>query len=120
MSTFLVNVVAVNPQQEERLTSPIEAAVDSGAEISWFPASELRRAGIAPRREGVLAAATGQLITRPIGYAILRVDGYETIDEVVFGEPSDAVLLGVRTLERFGVTVDFIGHRLIARAHLSV
>lgn len=120
MSTFLINVIAVNPQQEERSTLPMEAIVDSGAEISWFPANELRGAGILPRREGKLATATGQVITRPIGYAILRVDGYETIDEVVFGEPSDAVLLGVRSLEGFGVTVDFIGHRLIARTHLAV
>lgn len=120
MSTFLVNVVAVNPQEEERLTGPIEAVVDSGAEITWLPADALAQAGISPRRHGRLVTATGQMITRPIGYAILRVDNYETIDEVVFAEGSDAVLLGVRTLEGFGVNVDFIGHRLIARTHLAV
>jgi hypothetical protein len=45
---------------------------------------------------------------------ILRSEGYETNDEVVFAEPNDMVLLGVRTLEGFGVIVDNIGHRFVA------
>lgn len=120
MSTFLVSVVAVNPKEEERATAPIEAVVDSGAEISWLPADELKRAGMEPRSQGSFSTATGETVERPIGYAILRVDQFETIDYVVFGEAGDAVLLGVRTLEGFGVTVDFIGHRLIARTWLAV
>ena len=35
-------------------------------------------------------------------------------DEVVFAEPGDATLLGVRTLEGFGVTVDYMAHRFVA------
>ncbi len=42
-------------------------------------------------------------------------EGFQTIDEVVFAEPGDVTLLGVRTLEGFGVNVDYIGHRFIAR-----
>jgi len=51
-------------------------------------------------------------VTRDIGYAILAAEGFETTDEVVFGEPSDLILLGVRTLEGFSVTVDNVGHEL--------
>jgi hypothetical protein len=40
----------------------------------------------------------------------------QTADEVVFGESSDLVLLGVRTVEGFGVLVDNIGHRFVAQA----
>jgi hypothetical protein len=53
------------------------------------------------------------------GFAIIAAEGYETIDEVVFAEPSDTVHLGVRTLEGFGVAVDNIAHRLWRRRPLS-
>jgi hypothetical protein len=33
---------------------------------------------------------------------------------VVFAEPGDMTLLGVRTLEGFGVLVDSIAHRFVA------
>ena len=36
------------------------------------------------------------------------------MDEVVFAEPGDMTLLGVRTLEGFGVIVDNIAHRFVA------
>jgi hypothetical protein len=48
-------------------------------------------------------------------YVILAAEGYETADEVVFTEPADMILLGVRTLEGFGVAVDNIAHRFVAQ-----
>jgi hypothetical protein len=51
---------------------------------------------------------------RDTGYAIVSAEGFETVDEVVFAEPGDMTLLGVRTLEGFGVMVDNIGHRFVA------
>ncbi|MBI3276135.1 MAG: hypothetical protein HYZ66_00070, partial [Chlamydiae bacterium] len=44
----------------------------------------------------------------------------ETIDEVVFAEKGDMHLLGVRTLEGFGVMVDNIAHRFVATTTLAV
>lgn len=35
-------------------------------------------------------------------------------DEVVFAEPGEMTLLGVRTLEGFGVMVDNVAHRFVA------
>lgn len=63
--------------------------------------------------------ATKQAVERDVGYAILRANGYETADEVVFAEPGDLTLLGVRTLEGFGVTVDNIAHRFVATTTLA-
>ena len=78
-------------------------------------ADMLQAIGIAPLRDRAFKTATGQTVQRPVGCAILRAEGYETIDEVVLAEPGDAVLLGVRTLEGFGVNVDYIDHRFVAR-----
>src|SRR5262245_34128360 len=114
MSTFRVSVIARNPKAEEQSTTPVEALVDTGSELTWLPAEVLRAAGITPRRRRIFATATRQRIEREVGFAIVAAEGFETIDEVVFAEPSDMVLLGVRTIEGFGVAVDNIAHRFVA------
>jgi predicted aspartyl protease len=111
---FKVNVTARNPKQEERETQPVAALVDTGSELTWLPADVLKSVGITPRRRRVFTTPTQQKVEREVGYAILRAEGYETNDEVVFGEPGDLTLLGVRTLEGFGVMVDNIAHRFVA------
>ncbi len=118
MSMFKVNVVACNPQREESLTPAVEVLVDTGAELTWLPAELLARAGIKPRRKRTFQTATKQLIEREVGYAILRAEGFETTDEIVFAQPTDMNLLGVRTLEGFGVMVDNIAHRFVSTATL--
>jgi predicted aspartyl protease len=118
MSLFKVNIVACNPKREESVTPAIEVLVDAGAELTWLPAELLSNAGINPRRKRTFQTATKQVIEREVGYAILRAEGYETTDEVVFAEPSDLSQLGVRTLEGFGVMVDNIAHRFVATTTL--
>jgi predicted aspartyl protease len=118
MSLFRVNIIACNPKQEELVTPAIDVLVDTGAELTWLPAELLRNVGIAPRRKRTFQTATKQVIEREVGYAILRAEGYETTDEVVFAEPTDLSLLGVRTLEGFGVMVDNISHRFVATTTL--
>lgn len=114
MSLFRVNVTAVNPKDEAKATAPVDVLVDTGSELTWLPADSLKQADIVPTRNRSFRTATQELVTRPIGYAILRAEGFETIDEVVFAEPSDLSLLGVRTIEGFGVMVDNVGHRFVA------
>jgi predicted aspartyl protease len=107
-------VIARNPQHEERATPPVEALVDTGSELTWLPADLLESAGIAPRRKRIFSTATQQKVERDVGYAILSAEGFDTVDEVVFAQPGDMTLLGVRTLEGFGVMVDNVGHRFVA------
>ena len=114
MSVFRVNLVAANVADNSRVTPPVVALVDSGSELSWLPADVLQAIGVTQVRTRSFQTATGQTITRPVGYAILRAEGFETIDEVVLAEPGDATLLGVRTLEGFGVMVDYLGRRFVA------
>jgi predicted aspartyl protease len=89
--------------------------VDTGSEVSWILAGDLRQAGVHVVKKGQLfVMANGQQVTRSTGYAILRVDPFETVDEVVFALEGDLSLLGARTLEGFGATVDSRGRRLVA------
>lgn len=114
LGEFRVGIVARNPRQEDLATQPLEALVDTGSVLTWLPADVLVRVGITPRRKRIFASATRQKVEREAGYAIISAEGYETIDEVVFAEPGDLTLLGVRTLKGFGVTVDNIARRFIA------
>jgi predicted aspartyl protease len=118
MSLFRVNVVACNPQREDSVTPAVDVPVDTGAELTWLPAEILQKIGIHPRRKRTFQTSTKQLIERDVGYAILRAEGYETTDEVVFALPSDLSLVGVRTIEGFGVLVDNLAHRFVATTPL--
>lgn len=120
MSVFKVNVVAINPSDHERRTPPLEVLVDTGSELTWLPADALSQIGTVRVRKRNFQTATKQMVERDVGYAILRTEGFETIDEVVFAEPGDMNLLGVRTLEGFGVIVDNIAHRFLATTTLAV
>ncbi len=90
------------------------ALVDTGAELSWVPATILASLGIVPRKRVQFRMANGTAITRDIGFAIVHAGGTETNDEVVFGEPSDLVLLGARSLQGLNLRVDLVEQRLVA------
>ena len=116
MSTFTVNLTAINPKDEQRRTPPVEVMVDTGAHSSWLPRQMLLDAGIKPVEKAQFEMADKRIIERDLGYAILTAEGYTTIDEIVFAEDGDMNLLGVRTVEGFKVLIDNIGQRLIARS----
>ncbi|MBI5388143.1 MAG: hypothetical protein HZA90_26050 [Verrucomicrobia bacterium] len=114
MSMFKVSMVARNTKDESLVSPPTEVLVDTGSELTWLPKDLLAGIKVAPVRQRSFATATKQRVTRETGYAIVSAEGFETVDEVVFAEPGDMALLGVRTLEGFGVMVDNIAHRFVA------
>jgi len=119
VSTYFVNLVAVNPKREEIRSAPVRVLVDTGSELSWMPAEVLAKTGIQPRRKRLFQMADGRTMEREVGFCILESEGFVTNDEVVFAQPGDMHLLGVRTLEGFGVMVDALAHRLVATVTLA-
>jgi predicted aspartyl protease len=119
MSLFKINVVVIHPADLGKRAPPLAVLVDTGSELTWLPADVLAGIGIVPLRKRSFRTTTNQIIQRDVGYAILQAEGFETIDEVVFAEPGDMSLLGVRTLEGFGVMVDNLAHRLVATTTLA-
>jgi predicted aspartyl protease len=120
MGIFRINVTAVNAVDDKLKTEPVSMIVDTGAECTWFPNEVLRSIGVKPMKKIKFLTATTELVEREAGYAVLRADGFETIDEVVFGQANDAVLLGARAVEGFGVMVDNINKRFVAATRLVV
>jgi len=89
--------------------------VDTGSEHTWIPGATLEKLGIEREKKDVLfVMANGQKVSRSVGFAIIRLDKYFTVDEVVFAEKGDLLLLGARTLEGLNLTVDSRRKKLVA------
>ena len=80
--------------------------VDSGAVYSVVPRSTLRRLGIEPHSSRAFILADGTEIRRKMGNATFRVGKRTGTSTVIFGEPDDAALLGIVTLEELGFLLD--------------
>jgi len=89
--------------------------VDTGSENTWIPATKLEKIGVIREKKDLrFVMANGEVVTRNVGFAIVRLGRNFTIDEVVFAEPGDLNLLGARTLEGLNLTVDAIRKKLVA------
>jgi predicted aspartyl protease len=114
MGFFYTNCVIQNLANPRKQVQVKKVMIDSGSEYSWIPADELYRAGIQVRKKDLaFIMANGEHITRDVGHAIIQCNGFETVDEVVFGKPGDLRLLGAHTLEGFGAVVDARRKKLV-------
>ena len=115
MGTFHINCVVANHVDRRRSVRVSKLLVDTGSDYTWIPEATLRKIGVGEeKRDLAFVMANGQTITRNVGFAILRVDGRFTIDEVVFALKGDLPLLGARTLEGLNLRVDSKSKKLVA------
>jgi predicted aspartyl protease len=115
MGTFHLDAEIVNVRSPGRSARIPRLLVDTGSEYTWVPAAALGKAGIRVVKKDLrFVMANGQTITRAAGYAVIRAGGFETVDEVVFGQPGDLALLGARTIEGFGAMLDARRKKLVA------
>ena len=106
--------VEVEPREDsERRVRFSEVLVDTGSELSWFPASSLEEIGVRRSSHLRFRQATGTIVERWTGNAVVHAAGLSVADRVVFGEPGDLVLLGSRTLEGLNLMVDPVNRRLV-------
>ena len=115
MGTFHVGCKVENHRVPKKSAVVPKMLVDSGSDFTWLPENVLHRIGVEPVKKDLqIQMANGNIITRTVGYAILHVDKYQTIDEVVFAQPGDLLLLGARALEGMNVHVDPRRKKLVA------
>ncbi len=120
MGTFHINCTVANHVNRKRTTRVPKLLVDTGSDYTWIPESTLTRIGVKEEKKDLaFVMANGQTITRSAGFAIIRVDGNFTIDEVVFARKGDLTLLGARTLEGLNLRVDAKRKKLVAGGPLT-
>ena len=115
MGTFHTSCKIENHADRSRSVCIAKMLVDTGSEHTWAPEATLEKIGVKREKKDLhFVMANGEVVTRSVGFAILRVGKYFTIDEVVFAEPGDLLLLGARTLEGLNLTVDAARKKLVA------
>lgn len=80
--------------------------VDSGATYTVLPNHVWREIGIAPTRSVGFSLADGTTIERPVSECFIVLPQGQAHTPVVLGEPGDAALLGIVTLEILGLVLN--------------
>jgi predicted aspartyl protease len=119
MGTFTTSVQLRNVVERDRSAELGPFLVDTGSEYAWAPASILESLGIQREKKDLaFVMANGVQITRSVGFAIVEVAGTFTVDEVVFAEDGDLLLLGARSLKGLNLMVDSSRKKLVAAGPL--
>jgi len=121
MGTFHTQCKVENISNRAKSAVVSKLLVDTGSDYTWIPATTLEKLDINREKKDVpFVMANGQQITRSVGFAIIRMDKFFTVDEVVFAEKGDLAILGARTLEGLNLTVDSRRKQLVAAGpHLA-
>ena len=82
MGIFSVEIGLGGPQRDRWIT--VNALVDTGSTFTSAPASDLRALEIEPQMDGSFEFGHGETRQMDIGLAWVRVDGRETITQVMF------------------------------------
>ena len=121
MGTFHVGARVENVVERTKGATIPKLLVDTGSEYTWVPGATLERIGVKHEKQDVeFVMANEQRITRHVGFAVIRVDKHFTVDEVVFAEKGDLLLLGARSLEGLALAPDSRKKRLVASGPLPV
>jgi predicted aspartyl protease len=119
VGAFYARYKLENPSDRSRSVVIPKLLVDTGSELTWVSERMLERIGIGREKKDLrFVLANGQEVTRSVGFAIIRLDKFFTIDEVVFAEPGDLQLLGAHTLEGLNLIIEPARRRLIAAGPL--
>jgi len=97
---------------DPKLQTGLELIVDNGAAYTIINRRHLETLKIKPKGKRQFKIADGKTILREVGITQIEIDKEITHSITVFGEPEDAQVLGVTTLEELGLQVDPVNGKL--------
>jgi aspartyl protease family protein len=98
--------VKVRDIHKSEFEAQADLLVDTGTVYTVLRHERLEKLGVEPRDKRRFKTADGRVIERDVGAVEVEIKGHSTYSIVVFGESSDAEVLGVATLEELGLQVD--------------
>jgi predicted aspartyl protease len=113
MGTFRIDIQIENPARPGERRALHSVLVDTGAELTWCPEQILDALGVERRKRVRFRQADGSVLERWTGPAFIYAGGTTATDDVVFGEGTDMVLLGARSLEGLNLRVDPVSKNLV-------
>ena len=102
----------IGPKQGNRLEE-ITAMVDTGSIYTLVPSPVLERLGVLPAWTSVFELADGSEVEYSLGEVRCVLNEQERINICIFGPPECQPLLGVHSLEGFGLMADPVNQRLV-------
>ena len=100
---FMYQVATVEgPNGKRRL----KFLVDSGAMYTLLPYDVWRKIGVDPTEKRRFGLADGTVVERELSEAVIELPQGRRHTPVILGEPGDQALLGVVTLEEFGLMLN--------------
>lgn len=90
----------------------VTAMVDTGSVYTFVPAPTLENLGIAPEWSSQFELPDGREVEYGLAEVRIRLRGLERTNVCIFGPPDCEPLLGVVTLESFGLAADPVNGRL--------
>lgn len=111
MDLTYAHMEIANPSRPTR-REPVEALVDTGATYSLIPRQVLSKLGLDPVETAEFETADGRTIKRDVCEAVFHWKDRFGTSKVIFGEDSDAPLLGVIVLVSLALQVDPVSREL--------
>jgi aspartyl protease family protein len=91
----------------------IDALIDTGATFTWIPEDVLEGLGVRREQRRRFEFADGRSEYYDMGTAWVRLDGWQGLTPVVFGNAGSASFVGCATLDDFSLAVDPVNERLL-------
>ena len=105
MGLTQVSLKITNPKDNNKFVQG-DFLVDSGASYTVLPQRMVNKLKIKPSWTQKFSLADGKKVTRDIGSAVIEFRGRKMATPVVLGLKHDSPLLGVITLESFGLSLN--------------
>jgi predicted aspartyl protease len=117
MGHVRIRVEIVNPTQRSRSVVVESALVDTGATRTTIPRAIADELGLE-----ILGSMDVDTAAGPVridqSYAMVRLDGRQSVSDIWVSDAYEGVLIGVVTLEALGLAVDPVHERLIPAPQL--
>lgn len=95
----------------------VEALVYTGTTYTTLPMNIIVQIGIEEHGARRFELADNRIVEHPVGYAQIRLEGQDTIIQVVFAPEGTPPLIGATTLQLLCLGVDPVNHRLFPSRH---
>lgn len=119
MGAFTVGCKMANHVDRSKTVKLVRLLVNTGSEYTWITGSILEKIGVEREKKDLaFQKANGTTISRSVDSAILYGNDTFTVDEVVFAEKGDLLLLGARTSKSLDLSVDPRAKKLTAAGPL--
>ena len=113
MGIFRTTLGVAHLARPDERTTLQNVMVDTGSEYNWIPREILETLAIEPERIDRFETADGRVLEREVAFAMLYAGGRSAASAVVFGEPTDLMLLGAHGLEGLNLRVDLARRELV-------